>query len=468
MKVLLVEPPKGQWFMFGDVIGPNTGYTQLLAYLEEQGIEAELLDCCAQGIGWEDFWSAVKAKGPDVIGIGAAVPWAHNAMRAFEIIHANDPGMILCAGGLHFTFMADRTMGNCPGLSYIIRGEGELTFTELLREIQKESPDLNKIKGLTYRNKNGEVVHNEDREFIKDLDTLPMPAYHKIPIKKYHFRNWPPFMVINSSRGCPYTCTFCAQWKFYGQTWRGRSAKKLVDEIELLNRQYGIEVFEFGDDNFNYLRERNIGFLDELERRNLKIHWMMEARVDTILRDQDLLPRMKKLGLFFVLFGAESGTNENLKIYRKGQTTSQVREAMRVLKRNDVATITCFILGARHETREAILSTIDYAKELDPTVPVFTPLTPLPGTELYAEAKGKGWIAESDWAMFDLAHATMGTETLSREEVADLVQYAYKQFYRNPMTIVKRLFSRNSFVRECTWAGIKGQISFVPPKKTSL
>ncbi len=467
MNVLLVEPPRGQWFMFGDVVGPNTGYAQLMAYLEQEGFAIEVLDCPALGIGWEDFVDHVKARNPDVVGIGAAVCWAPSALKAFRLIHEALPRVTLVAGGLHFTFTADEVLTHNRHISYIVRGEGEVTFAELLAQLRNGTVDPTAIRGLSYA-ANGRVIHNEPRPFVEDLDSLPMPAYHKLPMDRYHFRNWPPFMVITSSRGCPYQCTFCAQWKFYGQTWRGVSAKRLADEIELLYNRYGIRVIEFGDDNFNINRQRNIEFLEELKRRHLKIGWMMESRVNTIIRDQDLLPAMKEQGLFYILFGAESGINGDLEYFKKEQTVDEVKQAMRILKRNGIDTITCFVLGARHQTQAALKQTVRYAKELDPTVPVFTPLTPFPGTTLYEEAREKGWLTETDWSKFDLAHPIIGTETVSPDELGRIVRRAYLSFYMNPRRFLKRLFSRNWFVREGIWAGITRKIKFSPPKKKTF
>ncbi len=463
MKILLVEPPRGQWFYFGDVVQPNSGYAQLAAFIEQYGYPIEILDCQAAGVTWKNFWPEVEKRNPDIVGIGAQTCFAENAYRALREIKKNAPRIITVAGGAFFSFLAEESLTTCDAIDFVVRGEGELSFLELLRTMENGRQDFSQVKGLSYR-QNGGVVHTPARPLIDDLDTLPMPAYHLLPMDRYHFRDTYTYTTVNTSRGCPYRCIFCSAWKFYGQTWRSRSARKVVDEMELLHKEYGIQYIMFGDDNFNHSRHRNEVFLSELARRKLNINWMMEARMDTVLRDADLLPLMKKSGLFYILFGAETGREEDLIHLKKEQSAARVVEGMNILNRLGISTIACFIVGLRSDTPETVAHTIRYAKSLDPSTPIFLALTPFPGTDLYEAAKAGGWIEIWDWDKYDFAHAVMNTETLSIKEVQKLLRRAYIRFWLRPSALFKRLFSDNYWVKEPIISGFRRKIKFLPPK----
>jgi len=218
--------------------------------------------------------------------------------------------------------------------------------------------------------------------------------------------------------------------------------------MELLKRKYGIRIIWFGDDCFNLNRRRNEQFLEELEQRNLNMQWYIETRVDTLLRDADLVPRMARLGLFHVLLGVESSSEYDLKYLKKDIRLGEIKKAVALLKQHDIIAHTNFIVGLPHDTRKSIRRTIAFAKWLDPDVAVFVPLTPFPGTELYDEIASAGLLTELDFANFDFITPVARTNSLSRRQLQKEIIKGYVQFYARPTKIIRSHFSRNTFVRK--------------------
>ncbi|MCP8315445.1 MAG: radical SAM protein [archaeon] len=254
--------------------------------------------------------------------------------------------------------------------------------------------------------------------------------------------------MLLTSRGCPFNCSFCSERVFWGGIWRGRSAKKIVEEMEIMKSKFRKKFVWFADDTFNIVRKRNEDLCDELIERDLDMEWAFEGRADLILRDQDLLEKMVKSGLFWVLIGVEFFSNSELQAYRKGSKHEDVEHAFKELKKYDVVTQAMFIVGTSKDTRESIKEKLKFAKRLKPFFVIFSPLTPLPGTEVLNEAKENHRIEVQDFSKYDFAHAIMRTETLSSEEVDALILECYNQFYG--ISRLCSLFSLNKHKRGLT------------------
>jgi len=463
MKILFIDPPRDKWFFFGDVVQPNTAYLELGAFLEKNGFDVEILDCMALDLSIDSIWPYVEKSDPDIVGIGASTSWVNSAFEVFSIIKKRAPQITTVGGGVHFTLADTLSLNECGSIDFIVRGEGELTMLELVQAIERHSVSFTNIQGLTLI-ENGDIVRTPDRPLIKDINSLPMPAYHLVPMDRYRFRSRWDWITMNTSRGCPYSCIFCTQTKFYHRTWRAKSAKQIVEEMELLKREYNKNWIHFADDNFTLDRKRMLAFLDELDRRKLNMFWMIEARMDALIRDADLLPRMRDLGLSMVLYGIESASEEDWEYLRKGQTLEQVHQTSALLKEVGIAQIVCLMLGLRHHTQEEINHLIQLSKDLNPEFPMFMAITPFPGTDLYDEAIEKDWIKNKIWESYDFVHAIMDTETMSIFDVQRALRNSYRRFWARPTVLWERLTSQNFMVRETTWAGITGKMKLLPPK----
>ncbi|MBA7689372.1 Anaerobic magnesium-protoporphyrin IX monomethyl ester cyclase [subsurface metagenome] len=301
MRVFLIDPPHKIWSEMRGWV-PAPALTALGAYLEKD-FDIRVLDCSVMEHPWRDLEEAVKEEKPEVVGITTiALMFYYDTLDAAKLIKMVSPKTKVIVGGPDPSLIPEEFLRDAKGnIDFIVVGEGEITAYELLKAIERKEKDFSKIEGLAYL-KNGKYVYTGDREFIKDLDILPMPAYHLLPMDNPMY-GIPAFMpphtvTICTSRGCPYRCTFCSQTVMWRHTWRGRSAKKVVDEIELLVTKYKKRAILVGDNDFLINRKRNIEFCDEMERRKIKIdHIWVQANPAHIIRDKNLLPRFKKVGM---------------------------------------------------------------------------------------------------------------------------------------------------------------------------
>jgi len=429
MKVLLVDPPKPQWRLLGNAVMPPIGFASLASVLRENDIEVKILDCSANSIDWKELRHKIESEHPDILGSGCATCHYYEAKKVFKIAKQVDPEIITVAGGPHFSLARDYSMDDCMDVDYVVVGEGELTMLEFCREIETRSPDFQRIKGLAFRTDEGPRFSGP-RQLIQDLDQLPFPAWDLLPMDKYHIPVWGnKLTMLLTSRGCPFNCSFCSERVFWGGIWRGRSAEKIVEEMEIIKSRFKKRFVWFADDTFNLKRKRNEDFCNELIERNLNMEWSFEGRADLILRDRDLLGKMVRSGLFWVLIGVEFSSRSELQAYGKELEPKDIERAFEELRKYDIVTQAMFIVGTRKDTRESIKEKLNFAKKLKPFFVIFSPLTPLLGTDVYKEANENHWIKVKDFSKYDFAHATMNTETLSVEEVDALILDCYKHFY---------------------------------------
>lgn len=463
MRVLFVEPPKDMWFVMGEYLPPPFGILQLATYLEnrEKNVEIEVLDCQAMGLGWKGLEKRIESYKPDIVAPGGlATCNAYTVVRTLELAKKINPDVLTVAGGQHFTALADESLKTYPEIDVIVRGEGEETFVELVRA-RKKSP-LSRIKGISFRHK-GKVIHNPARPLIKNLDDLPFPGYHFVEglVHKYHFRmmtnSKAGYALIEGSRGCPHRCTFCSQWVHWGGMWRVKSPKRIADEMEFCYRNYGIKFLWLTDDNFG-LGKQTSELCDEIVKKGIAddIMWFMQVRCDDIIRHRDVLPKMRKAGTMWMLVGVESQSSTTLETFRKGISPKDAKTAMKLLKENDIFSQATLIIGERKDTAKSIAGLREFANDIDPDLAIFMILTPFPGTELYNTAKRNGWIEDRNWANYDMAHAVMPTETLTRKQVQEELYKCYRNYYGSLRRRLGGLFSKNKLKRK-TYRYLAGQ-----------
>ncbi|HVP92857.1 MAG TPA: radical SAM protein [Acidobacteriota bacterium] len=268
MKVLFVEPPKDIWFVMGEYLPPPFGIIQLAAYLEREtrDIDIEVLDCNAQQVAWKEMEDRIKSSNPDIVASSSlATCNTYVVARALETAKKANPGILTVAGGQHFTATAQESLKAYPEIDVIVRGEGEQTFTELVRNADNKA-SFSRISGISFRH-DGEIIHNSPRPLIENLDDLPYPGYHFVKdiVHRYHFvgmsgRN-APYALIEGSRGCSHNCKFCSQWRHWQGIWRTKTSRRIADEMEFCYRNYGSRFIWLTDDNFglgkrgNYIAE---------------------------------------------------------------------------------------------------------------------------------------------------------------------------------------------------------------------
>jgi radical SAM superfamily enzyme YgiQ (UPF0313 family) len=336
-------------------------------------------------------------------------------------------------GGVHPTIMPEEVLKN-QVFDYAIRGEGEKSFLALI-----QGEDKRKIGGLSFKDGNN-FVHNPEGEHIKDLDTLPFPAYHLLPVEKYRpalgsYKKLPAISFI-STRGCPGKCTFCLG-SYMGGRVRMHSIKYIIDEIKMLQKNYGIREIHFYDDTFTTYRKKIQEFCTSLIQEKMNLSWVCFARVDFV--DEKTLKLMKQAGCHQIMFGIESGNGEILKNINKMTSLDKASEAVKLTKKAGIECRAAFMLGNPGETEETIKQTMDFAKYLDPDIALYNIATPYPGTEMFKWADKNGYLITKDWSKYDLSSPVMNLPTISSEKIIEFYQKAHKDFYNRPKYLLKRL-----------------------------
>ena len=455
MRILFIEPPKDIWFVMGEYVPPPYGIIQLAAYLEKKvsNVEIEILDCNAQQIDWKGLERGIESLQPDIVASSAlATCNTYVVVRTLEIAKKINPNILTITGGQHFSALAQESLETYSVIDVIVREEGEETLVELVRNARKKS-FFPKIKGISYLHK-GKIYHNPSRPLIDNLNELPYPGYHLVEdiIQKYHFAAMAgrkaPYALIEGSRGCLHRCTFCTQWRHWCGVWRLKSAERIADEMEYCYQKFGSRFIWLTDDDFGS-GNRAKKLADELLKRKIgdDLMWFLQWRGDDVVRNSDVLPKMRRTGLHWVMIGVERYDDYTLKKFNKNLNQEDSKTAIKLLKKNDIFAHAMFVIGDRKDTAESISNLRDFSNELDPDFAIFTTLTPFPGIELFEKAKRNGWIEDYNWSHYDMIHAIMPTESLSRNEVQEEVYECYRNFYGSIRRRFEGIFSSNSLKR---------------------
>lgn len=453
MKVVLINPPRENELLGNNPPlieeergrNPPLGLLSVAAYLEKNTAhQVTVLDTQVEEMGYEELRQAVRRETPDVVGITAMTFTLLDVVKTVTLVKSVDERIRVALGGPHVHIYPEETI-RLPGVDFVILGEGEIAFTELIENMERKDR-LREIKGLVFQ-ANGEIVDTGARGPIDDLDAMPFPARHLVPYQKYTslLAKRTPITTMFTSRGCPYRCSFCDRPNL-GKRFRGRSARSVVDEMEECVRM-GINEFLVYDDTFTVVRQRVLDICDEIIRRKLDIGWDIRARVDNV--DDEMLKKLRRANCERIHYGVEAGTEKILKVLRKGISLEEVERVFQMTKENGISTLAYFMIGSPTETREDILQTIEFARKLEPDFVHITIFTPFPATELYSRGLQIGILRSDYWREFAL-NPTWGfepeywEENLSREELFALLRSAYKAFYLRPGYIARELLKVKS------------------------
>lgn len=450
LKVLLINPPR-----FNELIGKNPaiverhrgfnpplGILMLAGYLEENSNhQVEVLDAQPSEFTYEQLREIIAEKSPDVVGLTAMTFTLIDVFLACKLVREVLPEAKIILGGPHVHLFPNETIER-PEVDFLIQGEGEIIFKEFLDRFDQPEQWRN-IPGLVFVDDDG-VVNNGIAPSSDDLDSLGMPARHKIDVTQYTSLLGRDDVITTmfTSRGCPYRCTFCDRpFSPVLSGFRCRSAKHVADEMEQCVAMGINEAFIY-DDTFTVRRDRVFELCEEIKKRGIKFRWDVRAHVNTIT--PELLAAMAEAGCDRVHYGVESGNDRMLKIIKKNSTIARIKEAFQWTKEAGMETLAYFILGQQTETAEDIKDSIKLAKELDPDYVHFTIFCPYPGTEIYLDGIKSGLIAKDVWKDFSTDpragyELPVWEENFSRLELQQMLVKAYKSFYLRPRYIARRL-----------------------------
>ena len=439
MKITLVNPPYPSSVHSHPPFIP-LGLAYLGAVAENAGHQVKVIDCQAEKLNYESFRERIALTPSDIIGVTATTLLYNSAMKLIDIAKQSQPQAVTVLGGSHGTFWDENALQEYPSLDIVVRKEGEQTFIELIDKIQNQS-SLNNVLGITYRNAN-RIVRNEDRSFIEDLDALPFPAHHLMPLESLK-HNGKIIFPLMSSRGCVFWCDFCSTVRMFGRGYRMRSPKNVVDEMQFVHDNYGVDQVTFYDDAFSVDRNRVVKICEELQNRKLHIKWDCGTRVDMV--DRELMKTMRDAGCFAVWLGVESGSEAILGAMNKRIKLEQTRLAYKTAHQLGLMTIANVVLGFPGETEQTARETIRFVKELNPDDVGFYIATPYPGTPMYELVKKNGWLRVTDFDKYDTAGPTFETPSLSMEKLVDLRYKAYQDFYLRLSYVLKMMRKGNVY-----------------------
>lgn len=372
----------------------------------------------------------------------------------------NEVGCKIAVCGPHATALSKEILLNNEHVDFVLNGEYEFTTLELVKKLDKEK-NYGRIKGLTFR-KGRKVIKNPPRPLIKNLDILPWPARHLLPMGKYNegFAEYPNQQMI-SSRGCPFHCIFCVYPQvFYNHTIRLRSAVDVVDEMEFLLDKYKPKEIYFDDDSFTIIPKHVTNICNEIIKRGLDIQWSCMGHANL---SYDLLKLMVRSGCVGIKFGVESGSQDVLKKMGKPLDLRMVKKFVENCKKLGLKTHATYMVGLPFETKADMEKTLRFALELGTDSFQISIATPYPGTAFYKMVKENGWLVTNDFSKYDgNKEAVVSYPHLTKEEIDE----AFRKGKDILAKFDTKLFTEY-IKRAYEYKGVFGAVSFVLRKAPS-
>jgi len=416
LKVAIVAPP----YPLEEAPAPPLGVCYAAAAFEAAGAQVKIIDYIVSRYTPEKLRRELDAFQPDALGSTSVTMNFPRAAEIVETAKAMRPSLITLMGGPHVSFDAANTLTRHPGIDLLVLGEGEETLRELTPVLGDPGAWAG-IPGLAYR-EDGRVATTGGRPFIRDLDSLPLPARHLLECSRYQALGFP--VSIITGRGCPYPCIFCQGRRMVGSRVRTRDPKKIVDEIqEILD--YGFNRINVADDLFCSRKDRVRAVCREILDRGLKVPWSAFARVNTV--DLETLRIMREAGCDAVSFGIETGNPEMLRRIRKKITLDQARSAVRMCREAGILAHASFMVGLPGETLETLRETEAFARSLN-IVYGYHFLAPFPGTTVRENIGEYDLeILTDDWSLYDANRAIVRTSALTAGDI----EAFYEEFDRH-------------------------------------
>ncbi|MFZ5366164.1 MAG: B12-binding domain-containing radical SAM protein [Patescibacteria group bacterium] len=458
MRILLFYPPIT---VRGDDptvpgIAPPLGLASLAAFLENKGHDVVIIDALAEGFNErkrgknflrvgltaKEIVCRINYYKPDIVGVSTMfTAFAPDAHELAALVKKISPKISVVFGGAHASTMPQGVLQD-KNVDIVVIGEGEETLLEIVERLANKK-GLDDIPGTAVRGAGGKVIINHPRPFISDLDSLPLPARHLLPMDIYlrydkneegSYIMRSPFTSMFTSRGCPNNCIYCAVPGIWGRRWRPWSAERVLQEIEHLVKRYGIKEIHFLDDNISVSRERLEKICDGLLKRKIDIKWTTPNGIAIWSLDKPLLLKMKKSGCYRLTFGIESGHPETQKFIRKNLNLEKAKEVMKIASNLGLWTFSTYIIGFPYETKEAMDQTFDYAINSYSDFVGFILLMPFPGTDVTKIMVNEGLIKEADFKKTKIAALFSGYKGAATKYFTPLeLKHAQSQAHKRLM-----------------------------------
>ena len=414
---------------------PPLNLTYSAALLEENGFDVSIIDSPALELKTKEVLRMAEAYVPDLTIINVTCV-SNSYDLDFSLKLKKAINTTVAVTGPHLTLKPEIALQN-KNIDLVIRGEIENTILELSQRL----PRIQDVKGIAFR-RNKKIILTSDRQLITNLDILPFPSYHKLPMKRYryHLLKKRPFTTVLTSRGCPFDCMYCPYPFGYGNVWRGRSVENVLQEVKLLVERFKIKSILFRDQVFSFDMQRAEKICDGIIKEDVDIQWRCETRIDRV--SKNLMTKMKKAGCSGIHFGVESGDPEILKFSKVGVNLDLVKKTFREAKEIGIETVAFFLVGLPGETKESITKTIRLAKEIKSDITWFNAPVPYPGTKLYELAEKNDWILDKNWENYSGTEVVMRTDNLTADEIRSALEQIKKMFSERPLNLMGMALSK--------------------------
>jgi radical SAM superfamily enzyme YgiQ (UPF0313 family) len=444
VKVIFINPNTRSYHNVLLTVLPPLGILSISSVLLKNGIDVKVIDADIHNYTHEDILRELQYFNPDIIGITMTTFQKQSAFDTAKYIRSNFRNSIIVAGGYHPSAVKDVILKECKSIDCIVFGEGEITFLEMVRSIEK-SKGLKGIEGLIFR-EGDTIISNPPRARIQNLDTLPYPALHLVqPLSQYpgaYPVGCHPTIHIMASRGCPFNCTFCCK-AIWGKDTIFYSPEYILKEIKWLQDEFGIREIFFTDDtlnlNRNWFEKICNGIISE--SLNKKCRLKAPFRANERLLDINLLKIAKKAGFWMIFFGVESGNQNILNIIKKGLTLGEIERAFQLTKKAQILTYASLMVGNLGESVKTVKDTIKFAKKIDPDFVGFALALPLPGSEFYTIAK-KNNLFKVDFEDYFFNTSAINLKGFSEGQVEELTKRAVdelKDYKKSPIRKFRKL-----------------------------
>ena len=433
MEILFINPAPSGTLKATGVLFPPLGLLYIAAYAEKEGHQVAVRDLAIRK-KMED----IDFKKYDIVGISTDTTRHRQALQLAKKAKAS--GCMVVMGGPHPSY-ADEEILSTQRVDFIVRGEGEVTFSELVATLQKNDGTFHSVQGISFFS-NGQLVRTPPRPFIENLDSLPLPARHLIHMDDYRRTKFGgrDITPLITSRGCPYQCAFCASSHFWGTKVRMRSVESVLKEIGEIYDRYHFNAVAFVDDTFNVSPKRVMELCRVIIDQKLDLWWWNLSRIDLLLRNEEMVKEMVRAGGKAVFIGVESSNPKTLNELKKGIDVEDIVQTVEMLKRNGIEIHASYILGGLHDTVKTIHDTIRFAKRLDTNVAQFAILTPYPGTAVYEQVKDRIFKWRSPWSFFDMQHLVFKHDHLSFIRMEWLLLKAHLLYYTRSKKAIRDIW----------------------------
>ena len=431
--LMTTAPPENKTWYLGKRL-PPIGLMYVAAALEKAGFEVQMLDNYLMKKSISEIKQLVTNLNPKIVGITCGSATYSRCVETARAIKEALPNCKIVVGGWHASYLPDSLLAN-PEIDYVIMGEGERAITQLATCITNCNESVAAtIPGVAYRNK-GKNIKNQPI-FIENLDEIPYPARHLLPLELYdrtiEFLNVKPADVMSISRGCVFNCGFCETRKLWGNICRAFSPQRVIGEIQDLQSKYGTKGLYFINDNFTLRKKETIELCNLMVKNKLDLEWVCDTRVDLV--NQELLEAMSKAGCKTVWFGVESGSQKILQRIGRNTTLEQTENAFKLCRKNRIQTACSFMLGLPDETLKDMEASLKFAKKLNPDWCQFNIFIGYPDSKMYQEL-----LESKNYDFLDEFLISVKTKEFDYNSLTAIQRRFFVEFHRSPKQIIKRI-----------------------------